>query len=127
MLTAGRSLNYVEHIISNANSHIIFCGYTTEGSLGWKIKHPKENKYITINGKGLPNRCAITDLHSFSSHMQYPELLKYYSNLRTNHIALVHGAMQDKIAFAAALKEEYSKKNKTTRVTCVNSSMVINL
>lgn len=127
MLTAGRSLVYAENMINDFDSHVIFCGYATEGSISYKIKHPKENKFIDINGKKLRNRCGVTDLHSFSSHMQYPELLKYYSNINCNQVALVHGQMETKIKFAAALRNEYTKKNKTTKVTIINASMVVNI
>lgn len=127
MLTAGRSITYAENMVDDFNAHIIFCGYSTENSIGWKIKHPKDFKYIEINGNKLHNRCGVTDLHSFSSHMQYPSLIKYYTNINCTQLALVHGEMNSKIKFAAALKEEYTKKNKSTRVICVNKSMKINL
>lgn len=127
MLTAGRSLTYAEYMVNDEKATIIFCGYSTEGSVGYKIKHPKDYKYIEINGKKKRNRCGIVDLHSFSSHMQYPSLLKYYSEVNCNQIALVHGQMDSKIPFSKKLKEELANKNKTTKVTVVNKSTIINL
>lgn len=127
MLTAGRSLVYAEHMVNDFDATIVFCGYSTEGSIGWKIKHPKQNKYININGKQLHNRCKVLDLHSFSSHMQYEELLKYYSGFSCSIVALVHGEMKNKIEFAATLKEQYEKDNCSTKVCCVNKSTVLKL
>ena len=127
MLTAGRSLLYAEHMINDEHAFVIFCGYATEGSIGWKIKHPKDYKYIEINGKRKRNLCGVADLHSFSSHMQYPSLLKYYSNINCNQIALVHGQMDSKIPFAEKLRETLANKNKTTKVSVVNKSTVINI
>ena len=127
MLTAGRSLLYAEHMINDEHAFVIFCGYATEGSIGWKIKHPKDYKYIEINGKRKRNLCGVADLHSFSSHMQYPSLLKYYSNINCNQIALVHGQMDSKIPFAEKLREALANKNKTTKVSVINKSTVINI
>lgn len=127
MLTAGRSTTYAEYMVNDETATVVFCGYSTEGSIGWKIKHVKDYKTIEINGKKKRNRCAVLDLHSFSSHMQFPSLLKYYSDISCSQIALVHGQMDSKLPFAGLLKKELEKKNKTTKVTIVNKSTVIKL
>ena len=127
MLTAGRVLNYLPQVISDHYSHILFCGYMTENSLGWKIKNGKDEKTIKIDGKMYRNRCHITSLSSFSSHMQYPQLLNYYSNINADKIALVHGEMKTKIAFAQDLQKSIANKSKTTKVIIINSGTTINL
>ena len=47
-------------------------------------------------------------------------MIKYYSDFNTEKIALVHGDINNKIEFAKDLKEEISRKNKTTKVVVVN-------
>jgi len=127
MLTAGRSLIYAENMLPNPDACIVFCGYATEGSIAFKIKNAKEYKIIEVNGKKKKNKCAVVDLHSFSSHMQYPSLLNYYSDIQCEKIALVHGQMDSKVAFAKKLENEFYKKNKTSKVVIVNKSTNLTL
>ena len=124
MMTAGRSTYVASKLLPNADNHILFCGYSTEGSLAWKIKQ-KKFKTVSIDGKQIPCRCGITALNSFSSHMQHDDLLRYYSNYIFDKIALVHGEFKGKCIFAKELQEEISKKNKTGKVICVNTSTEI--
>lgn len=118
MLNAGRVLNYLPRILSNPRNCIVFCGYSTEGTLAWDIKHNK--KFIEVMDKKVPNKANIVMLNSFSSHMQHDELLEYYSNVQCDKIYLVHGQQNAKINFANELKNLLEKKNKTTQVICVN-------
>jgi len=121
MLSAGRSVTWCEKLLRNSNNCILFIGFSAQNTLATKIKQGK-NKTIKINGKQIPNKCQIVDLKSFSSHMQHDDLLKYYSDIQTEKIALVHGDFNDKCDFTKELQEEISKKNKTSKVICVNKS-----
>lgn len=124
MLTAGRAISWVSRMLSNSKNHIIFCGYSPANSLAGKIKSGNQ-KTITIDGKAIPNRCGITALKSFSSHAQRNELLKYYSELQTDKLALVHSDMDSKIQFSKELQDEVSKKNRSYKVIAVNKSTEI--
>lgn len=123
MMNAGRSVSWAKCLIPNSNNHICFCGYSGENTLAQKIKDYKGNNYITIEGDTIPNKCNITTLNSFSSHMCHSELIKYYTELRYNKIYLVHSNMSDRKLFA----DELSKKNKTSKVICANNNIVCNL
>lgn len=127
MLNSGRVCNYLPYIIRDYDSTILFVGYLVEGTLGYKIKYGKENRKIKIDGKLIPNNCSIIALHSFSSHMQYEELLKYYSDIICDKLILVHGNTNDRINFAEKLREERNKKCKTNKILIANSSMKIHL
>lgn len=128
MMNAGYSVYIAQNLISKSKNHIIFVGYACEGSLAYKIKNGKQ-KYITIEGKSYLNKCKVTNLLSMSSHMQREDLLKYYSGFYKNatydKIALVHGDFKEKCEFAKDLQEEISKRNKTSKVICVNKSTEI--
>ena len=71
---------------------------------------------MLINQKYISNKCGITDLKSFSGHMQRDDLLEYYSNIISDKIYLVHSEMDIKICFANKLKEELGKKIKPTQL-----------
>lgn len=127
MLQSGRSVNWAQNIIPKSNDCILFSGYCGEDTLGWKIKHAKEQKTITINNKVVANRCQIIELLSFSSHMQHEDLVNYYKGIVTDKIYLLHGDEQARIELKEDLQNELEKMCKTTKVSIVNKSTVIKI
>lgn len=119
MLNAGRVLSYLPHILPNSNNCVVFCGYSTEGTLAEDIKQGKK-KRVKVGNDWVTNRANIISLQSFSSHMQHDELLDYYSTIQCNKIYLVHGQMDAKLDFSHELKLALEKKNRSTQVVCVN-------
>lgn len=126
MMSAGRSVSWAQKLLGSTKNHFVFCGYSAEGSLADKIKNSMQ-KTITIDGKAVPNKAYVTTLNSFSSHIQHNQMLEYYSDIDCNKIAIVHSSFNDKEKFCKELQEEYSKKNKTTKVVCVNSDTSISM
>ena len=126
MMVRGRSTMWACSILPRANDRIITCGYAAEGSVAYTIKNNTQ-KTITVSGKKVANKCQITVLNSFSSHMQRDSLLKNYGRVDAEKIILVHGEMEGKIAFSKELQDELSKNNLTTRVICANKDFHINL
>lgn len=125
MLSAGRSVGWAKSILPSIKSHIIFIGFSAEGSLAGRIRDSRKNKTITVDGKAVANRCGITSLLSFSSHIQHDNMLKLYSDMNVDKIALVHSEYKSKCDFAKELQEEISKKNKSGKVIIVNKSTKI--
>lgn len=122
MLTQGRSIMYLKKILPRSNCCILTCGYMAEGGIGWKIKNNPEQKTITIDKVAYKNRCDIKCLDSFSSHMQYEQLMNYYINIANNGcqtIWLVHGD-KGKIQFKEELDKRINKILKTTKIVATN-------
>lgn len=126
MLVKGRSIAWACNMISNVHDRIIFCGFSAQGSIGAVIKEGKQ-KTITISGKRCPNRCQVTNLLSFSSHMQRDSLLSYYGSVECEKIILVHGEMQGKINFSKDLQEEISKNNNTGKIVVAQKGYKLTL
>lgn len=124
-LQAGRSRAWVKTLLPNPKNHVLFVGYSSENSLAGRIKNRKEQKTISIDGKPIANKCGITSLNSFTSHIQKQDMLKYYSDINTEKICLVHGDFDGKLSFAKELQEEITRKNKTSKVIVVNKSTEI--
>jgi metallo-beta-lactamase family protein len=124
MMTAGRSVHYVKSILPDSDSTILFCGFSTENSLAGKIKNGREQKTITIDGKPYRNKCMIVDLHSFTSHIQFEDMVNYYSQINCQAVYLVHGNMEGKLKLKKAIEEKLSQENKTTRIVVVNRSTI---
>lgn len=127
MLQSGRSVTWAQNIIPKSNDCILFAGYCGESTLGWKIKHAKEQKTITINNKVVANRCQVVELLSFSSHMQHNDLVNYYKGIVADKIYLLHGDEEARMELKEDLQEELSKMCKSTKVSVVNKSTVIRL
>ena len=126
MLTHGRSRAYAKALLGDSRNVIAFCGFSVDNSLASIIKEGKV-KTIKLGGKRVANRCRVVDLHSFTSHAQRDELLNYYSNVDCEKVLLVHGDMDSKREFAIDLEQEISKKDKTSKVGCVNKSYMLGL
>jgi metallo-beta-lactamase family protein len=126
MMVRGRSTGWAHSMLPHIHDRIIFCGFAAENSLAAIIKEGKQ-KTITISGHRVRNKCQVTDLHSFSSHMQRDSLLKTYGATECEKIILVHGEMNGKIEFAKELQEEVSKNNNTGKVVVANKGYNISL
>lgn len=127
MLTAGRSVKWVQNILPCSGDCILFVGYAGEDTLAYKIKNGGEKKIITINGVSCRNRCQIIDLKSFSSHMQRQQLIDYYKEMNCEKIYLVHSDKNERLEFKEDLENELLKEGKTTRIIAVNKSTKISL
>lgn len=126
MMVRGRSTGWAHSMLPRVNDRIVFCGFAAQDSLASIIKEGKQ-KTITISGHRVKNKCQVTDLHSFTSHMQRDSLLKTYGETECEKIILVHGAMDGKISFAKDLQEEISKNNNTSKVVIANKGYKLSL
>lgn len=114
-MEAGRIRNYLKIDLPNPNSVFVIIGYSSDDSLAGIIKSGKK-KTVVIDDEEVKNKAKIVSLHSFSSHMQHDDLLKYYSDIKCQNIFLVHGDLKRRFDFAPILEKEYRKKCKTTKV-----------
>ena len=128
MMNAGYSVACAEKLLPHAKNCICFIGYSVEGTLSWKIKQ-KKTKTVNINGKPVASRCKVVNLHSFSSHIQRDDIIKYYSGGfgtgTYGKICLQHGSMKDRISLASDLQEAIESRNRTDKVVVVNKSTEI--
>lgn len=127
MLTAGRSVKWVQSILPNENDCILFIGYAGTDTLAGKIKNGIKQKTININGKPYKNKCSLVDLHSYSSHMQHNDLVNYYKSLNCEKIVLCHGDKQARIELKEDLEKALADMCKSTRVVIANKGMKISL
>ena len=126
MMVRGRSTGWAHNMLPRTNDRIVFCGFAAENSLASIIKEGKQ-KTITVSGHRVKNKCQVTDLHSFSSHMQRDSLLKTYGATECEKIILIHGEMDGKVSFAKELQKEISKNNNTSKVIVANKGYKLSL
>jgi Cft2 family RNA processing exonuclease len=128
MLSKGRSRLWLKRIIEDSRNTVLFVGYASENTLAAAIKNSKGSRgKIKIDDREYRNRCKIVDLKSFTSHMQYDDLLNYYSSISADKICLVHSEQLGKLEFAKVLQETIEKRGSRARVVCVNRYTSIKL
>lgn len=121
-LIKGRSVNYLKEYIKHGKDHIISVGYSPPYSVAGKIKSAQQ--YISIDGKSYENRCGLTVLNSYSSHIQRQELINYLKTINCEKYYLVHGDMDGKIQFKDSLEDALSSCDKTSKVVATNKSTI---
>ncbi len=126
MMVRGRSTGWAHSMLPRTNDRIVFCGFAAEDSLASIIKKG-EQKTITISGHRVKNKCQVTDLHSFSSHMQKDSLLDVYGQVQAEKIILVHGSADGKLQLSKELSERLSKNDLVTKVVCATKGYTLNL
>lgn len=114
-MVAGRSVAWCANLLPHTNDRIVTIGYAPPGSIAYTIKQG-EQKTISISGKRYANRCQITNLGSFSSHIQRDSIIKEYGKIDAEKLFLVHGNMDGRIAVKPEIERELSKSNLSTKV-----------
>lgn len=114
-MVAGRSVAWCASLLPNTDDRIVTIGYAPPGSMAYTIKQG-EQKTISISGKRYANRCQITNLGSFSSHIQRDSIIKEYGKIDAEKLFLVHGNMDGRIAVKPEIERELSKNNLSTKV-----------
>lgn len=84
MLTGGPSLKYFNKYASDPNSTLLFVGYQSKNSLGYKIQKGLKSMPIIEDGKTktLEINMRIETFDSFSGHSYRAELLNFLNNLK---------------------------------------------
>ena len=114
----GRITTYLPTFLPKSNDCIIFTGYCGS-NVGNQIidddckliKFSKDEVYV--------KNADIHQLHTYSSHIQYNELLKLFESMRCDKI-LIHHSDDNKYEFVKEAKEYLMSKGITTQIMCVD-------
>lgn len=107
MCTGGRILNYLEVLLPDPRTDILFVGYQAQGTLGRQLQ--AQPKTVTINDESVPVRAGIYSLSGYSAHADQPELLDYLAAMSElpKHVVLVHGEADAKQVLATKIRERF--------------------
>lgn len=125
-MVAGRSVTWCASLLPNTDDRIVTIGYAPPGSMAYTIKQG-EQKTISISGKRYANRCQITNLGSFSSHIQRDSIVKEYGKTNAEKLFLVHGDMDGRISVKPEIEKELSNNNLSTKVVIVQKNMIVSI
>lgn len=125
-MVAGRSVAWCASLLPHVDDRVVTIGYAPPGSMAYTIKQG-EQKTVSVSGKRYANRCQITNLGSFSSHIQRDSMITEYGKIDAEKLCLVHGDMNGRIGIKTDIEKELSKNNLTTRIIVVEKNMQIDL
>ena len=125
-MVAGRSVAWCASLLPHVDDRVVTIGYAPPGSMAYTIKQG-EQKTISVAGKRYANRCQITNLGSFSSHIQRDSIIALYGKINAEKLFLVHGDMDGRISVKPEIEAELSKNNLSTKVVIVQKNMEVGL
>ncbi|MBE6033020.1 MAG: MBL fold metallo-hydrolase [Clostridiales bacterium] len=107
MCEAGRIKHHLKHNLWNPKASIVFVGYQAEGTLGRSIVQGSQE--VSLFGEKIHVGAEVYNLEGFSGHADRDGLLDWLGGFEKapKHIFLVHGELDAKRDFAAAVKERY--------------------
>lgn len=118
-LTNGKIVTYLQQFLGSSKDVFYVTGYCgSSDSIGFKILNP-EQKTVTIDKKVILKRAKIKQLKTFSSHIQYDELIKMFKGLDCNKILIHHSSEDEKEEFGNTVRDELRKIGKSTKVDVV--------
>jgi len=106
MLTGGRVVGHLRHLISDPSATILFVGYQGEGTLGSHLQAGA--KQVKLDGQLRDVRCQVRSISGFSAHADESELLEWLGRFAAGRrpgdpgyprrVFLVHGDPEAQIA-----------------------------
>ena len=119
-LTNGRIVTYLQSMLGSSKAVIYLTGYCGgEDSLGSKILN-KDQKTVSIEKRVIMKRAEVKQLKTFSSHIQYPELISLYKGMgNCRKIFIHHSSNKDKSEFGEQVRDELNKISSSTKVEVV--------
>lgn len=107
MITGGRVLSYLEHLIDKPETTVTLVGYQAEGTRGRKLLEGAQE--IKMYGKYYPVLAKILLIESLSAHGDQNDLLNWLSALESKptKVFLVHGENLAADELRLKIKERY--------------------
>ncbi len=94
MCEGGRIVGYLQALLPDKRTDIIFSGYQAEGTLGRKLQSsPKE---VEIEGEVIPVKAQIHTMSGYSAHADQSELKAFINGIESGprEVHLIHGEPQ---------------------------------
>lgn len=107
----GPAQRYIPIFLKDENTLIHFTGYTTEGTLGQRLRDANEGELVSVSGLLVKKEAEVKFTAEFSSHAkadQMIDFLKQFSQLR--FVLVNHGENKSKEIFSERIYNEVSPK-----------------
>ena len=107
MCNAGRILHHLRNNLGNPQTHLIFVGFQSRGTLGRLLVDGATE--VSIFGHRIPVRARVHTLGGFSAHAGQTDLLKWFAPLAASKpiVALTHGEDRARHALASLIQDRH--------------------
>lgn len=107
MMTGGRILHHMMHLLPEESTTLLFVGYQAEGTRGRLIQSGISE--IKMFGRYVPIRAEIHSLSGLSAHADRNELTRWLKSCSGNpsQVRIVHGEEEASRSFSAHLKSVF--------------------
>ena len=104
MCTGGRIKHHLKHNLWKSNTHIIFAGFQTKGTLGRRLVDGASK--VKIYGEEIEVRAQIHTLGGFSAHADQEELLYWLNQFEKPPLItfVVHGEEENSLIFSQKIQ-----------------------
>ena len=106
MLTAGRVLHHLHHLLPDPNNLIMLVGYQAAGTRGRALLEGA--KKLKMHGKQVPVRAEFLPLTGLSAHADSNELIRWIRSGGSvpSTVFVTHGEPKASQAFAERIEKE---------------------
>lgn len=112
MGTYGPAPQYIIKYIQDEKSLIQFTGFTTEGTLGSRLKMAQDGDAVSISGMIAIKKAKVEYTTEFSAHAKADEMIEFLQQFEDVKLILVnHGETSVKEKFAKRILQEVNPKN----------------
>ncbi|TGJ99455.1 MBL fold metallo-hydrolase [Leptospira semungkisensis] len=107
MATGGRVLTYMENMLGDPNSLILFVGYQAQATRGRRLLEGETE--IKIRSKYYEVRCDVQNIDGLSAHADQAELVHWLSSIKKTpeHLFIVHGEGDASRTLAGKIEKQY--------------------
>ena len=108
----GTAKTYIMRYISKKDALIHFTGYTTEGTLGARLKSTPDGASVEISGIITKKLAKVEYTTEFSAHAKANEMISFLQQFENLKLVLLnHGEQEVKELFADRIVNEVKPKN----------------
>lgn len=124
MITGGRVLTYLRHLIDKPETTVLLVGFQAEGTRGRQLQEGASE--IKIFGKYCPVEAQIKTIHGLSAHADQKELLDWLGHIENvpQKIFLIHGEPTASDALRVKIKDTY---NWPVEIPHLNDQVILEL
>ena len=108
----GPAQMYIPEYVRRKNAMIHFTGFTTEGTMGHRLKTAEEGKTVEVGGMMVKKLAKVEYTNEYSGHAKANEMidsLNQFSNIRL--VLINHGPIDTKEKFAERVLDETNARN----------------
>ena len=106
MCTGGRVVNWLERLVDEKSTDILFCGYQAWGTPGRALLEGDDK--VELDGKKYPVHAKVHTLSGYSAHADQANLMDFVRGLPEppEEVVLVHGEDRAKKVLRRELEQE---------------------